>query len=195
MIAAQTKYDAGDRLAALRLWEKALRSDPDQDERLAALFNSTAVYASTGDLELARMSLREAVQLGLDYNATCQGNGDPRCVEMRASQQMLIQLRKFNEAVLKAMASKTATPSPPPGMRSSMKKNTSDSYIRRSSSSNSKKLRDNADDLTNILETDMEGLDTSILGVVKRVTLVLLALSVLGVGLFFYGLKYLTPPE
>lgn len=192
MIAAQTKYDAGDRLAALRLWEKALRSDPDQDERLAALFNSTAVYASTGDLELARMSLREAVQLGLDYNATCQGNGDPRCVEMRASQQMLIQLRKFNEAVLKAMASKTATPSPPPGMRSSMKRNTSGSS---NSSSKSKKLRDNADDLTNLLETDMEGLDTSILGVVKRVTLVLLALSGLGVGLFFYGLKYLAPPE
>ncbi len=37
----------------------------------------------------------------------------------------------------------------------------------------------------------MTGIDTSILGIVRRVLLLLVALSVGGVGLWFVGLKYL----
>ena len=49
------------------------------------------------------------------------------------------------------------------------------------------------DDISDVLETDMTGIDTSILGIVKRVVVLLVILSGLGVGLWFVGLHYLFP--
>lgn len=170
MSEAQTKYQAGDRFGALQLWEQALRHDPDIEERKTALYNSTAVYASAGDLELAKMTLREAIQLGLDFQATSQGQGSPGCVDLRASQQVLIQLRKFNEATLKAMS----TPSTPGTYKG--------------------KVVTSAKSLSEIFDSEeVGGVDTSIAGVATRVALVLVALSALGVLLFRMGLQFAFP--
>ena len=46
-------------------------------------------------------------------------------------------------------------------------------------------------DLSEHLATDMAGIDTSIVGIIRRVLALLLALSVGGVALWFIGLKYL----
>ena len=48
-------------------------------------------------------------------------------------------------------------------------------------------------DVSGLISTDMQGIDTSVLGVVKRVVLLLLLLTGLGVGLFYFGLKYTFP--
>lgn len=40
---------------------------------------------------------------------------------------------------------------------------------------------------------DAEGIDASILGIVKRVIVLLLALSLFGTALFYLGLKYAFP--
>jgi hypothetical protein len=52
------KFNAGDRMGALMLWEKALASDPTAQQRQAVLYNATAVHASYGDIELAQITLR-----------------------------------------------------------------------------------------------------------------------------------------
>ena len=81
------KYAKGDKMGALRLWERCLKQvrpcclphhafklelmssthqtltltepqEPSIEQRQAALFNSTAVHASFGDVELAQITLR-----------------------------------------------------------------------------------------------------------------------------------------
>jgi hypothetical protein len=44
-----------------------------------------------------------------------------------------------------------------------------------------------------VLETDMSGIDTSVLGIVKRVLVLLVVLSTAGVALWLVGLNYLFP--
>ena len=79
MAKGQKKYDKGDRMGALKLWEQALSrvctlhitatgplqnheinflQDPTVEDRQAALFNSTCVHASFGDVEFAQVTLR-----------------------------------------------------------------------------------------------------------------------------------------
>jgi len=178
------KFEAGDRMGALRLWENALKpeADADIDQRKIALFNATCVHASFGDVELAQITLREAIQLGLDYGKAVQtpDEVDSALVPLIASQQVLIRLRKFNEATLKAIGAASV---PPPPFSAS--KTTTTSSKRGSSILQ--------DDLSRVLETDMQGIDTSIFGIVRRVLVLLLALSGLGVALYLIGLQYLFP--
>lgn len=172
------KWDAGDRMGALNLWESALKLNPTIEQRLVALYNATAVHASFGDIELAQITLRDAVQNGLDFQKVLEDpeSIDPSMVQLKASQQVLIRLKRFAQATEKA--SKSASQPP---MSSGVKSKVSSGVLR--------------SDLSEILETDMQGIDTSALGILKRVVLVILALSALGVGLWFFGLKYLSPLE
>ena len=55
----RAKWDGGDRMGALRLWEQSLDAAPTPDQRRAALFNAAAVHASFGDLELAQIPLKD----------------------------------------------------------------------------------------------------------------------------------------
>lgn len=57
--AGRAKYDGGDRMGALRLWEQALGTAPTREQRLAALYNAACVHASFGDLELAQIPLKD----------------------------------------------------------------------------------------------------------------------------------------
>lgn len=83
------KYNNGDKMGALKLFDRCLekvraskltgrllfppvdkltaymvvQQAPSQEQRQAALFNSTAVHASFGDIELAQITLRGAVRV------------------------------------------------------------------------------------------------------------------------------------
>lgn len=164
-------------MGALKLWEDVPRYNPDDQERMTALYNCTCVHAGFGDVELAQITLRDAVLQGLDFKEVLVNPQmyDEDAVKFVASQQVQIRLKKFSEAALKAAeAKKNASLS-----RSSTVKPTRKTLMQ--------------DDISDVLETDMTGIDTSILGIVKRVVVLLVILSGLGVGLWFVGLHYLFP--
>jgi len=94
------KYAKGDKMGALRLWERCLKQvrpcclslrasklrvhnydtpstdtsglqDPSLEQRQAAHFNSTAVHASFGDVELAQITLRGRMQAAAAACRSC----------------------------------------------------------------------------------------------------------------------------
>ena len=177
LAAGKVKYESGDRMGALKLWEDVPRYKPDDQERITALYNCTCVHAGFGDVELAQITLRDAVLQGLDFKEilTNPQSYDEDAVTFVASQQVQIRLKKFSEAALKAAAAKK------------------DAALPRSSSVRPTRKTLMQDDISEVLETDMSGIDTSILGIVKRVIVLLVVLSGLGVGLWLVGLHYLFP--
>lgn len=177
LAAGKVKYESGDRMGALKLWEDVPRYNPDDQERITALYNCTCVHAGFGDVELAQITLRDAVLQGLDFKEilTNPQSYDEDAVTFVASQQVQIRLKKFSEAALKAAAAKK------------------DAALPRSSSVRPTRKTLMQDDISEVLETDMSGIDTSILGIVKRVVVLLVVLSGLGVGLWLVGLHYLFP--
>ena len=180
---AKQKYDANDRMGALYLWEQALKKDEaDNSQRVAALYNATCVHAGFGDVELAQITLREAVQRGLEFSKAIQDPEalDPSLVKFVASQQVLVRLKKFDEATRKAMGAAAA----PPSFNSS---GSSQSRPRR----NKPSVLDN--DLSKMLETDMQGIDTAVFGIIRRVAVLLAVLTAMGVSLYLVGIKYLFP--
>lgn len=161
-------------MGAVMLYEKALKKDPTVQQRQDALYNSTCAHAFAGDVEFAQVTLRDAIVAGLDFDATMK---DPDAIKLQASQQVIIQLRKFAEKIQKARSKPSeATDSP-----STPQKATSTAKSSRLSMDT---------DVSQLLSTDMTGLDSSLAGVVKRVALLLLALIALGVTLFFVGYSY-----
>jgi hypothetical protein len=192
LVEGKAKFQAGDRMGALALWERSLNSDPDPGQRQAALFNATCVHAAFGDVELAQITLREAVQCGLDFSKAVEEPAavDPALVRLVASQQVLIRLRKFNEATLKAMGM-AASPPPFAEPRSSSSGSRSGGSARSSGRRSATLDRD----LSQILGTDMQGIDTSAFGIVKRVGIVLVALAALGVVLYVVGINTVFPDE
>jgi len=201
-------------MGALNLWEQSLKQNPETEQRIAALFNATCVHAGFGDVELAQITLREAVQRGLDFSKAIQDptGVDEYMVKFIASQQVLVRLRKFDEATRKAMGAAAAPPSFSSSSSSSSstssaaggaaaKRPLPDPAQYRSSNSGSAarsgmppsrtKVSMMDSDLSKMLETDMQGIDTSIYGIIKRVLLLLTVLTGLGVGLYILGIKYL----
>jgi len=176
--AGRQKYDRGDRMGAVNIWEKALSMNPSVRERQVLLYSSTCVHASFGDAELAQVTLRDAIAAGLDFEQAMQ---DPELPRLQASQQVIIQLRKFAQTVaarqLKAASERQAAP------RMAVSQPAASSSPRMTLGS----------DLSDMLSTEMTGIDTSVLGVVKRVAGLLAAMAGLGVLLFYVGLKYAFP--
>ncbi|GAB4823977.1 hypothetical protein N2152v2_011023 [Parachlorella kessleri] len=173
------KYVSGDKYGALTLFEDCLKKDPSREDRLAALWNATCIHAYFGDAEVAQIMLREAVALGLDFEAALLGS-DPRMVKLQASAQILIKLRKFSQATAKSLAAAEANAAQAPPAAASSRQ--------RSSKSGRSILTQDVSDLT---KTEMQGIDTSMLGVVRRVAVLLVALVAFGVGLFYFGLQFL----
>jgi hypothetical protein len=182
--AGRAKYDGGDRMGALRLWEQALGTAPTREQRLAALYNAACVHASFGDLELAQIPLKDAIFGGLNF-AEALAAEDPRYVKLKASAQVLIQLRKFSERIAAEKARASSSPAAPPPYAGS---SSSGSGSSSSSKAGGKGLL--GQDMSEVLSTDAESIDASIGGIIKRVAVLLLALSGLGVALFYLGLKY-----
>jgi hypothetical protein len=126
-----------------------------------------------------QVPLREAIALGLDFekalNSPVEG-----MVPMKTSQQVIIALKRFARSYTTQAAREPTTINPargmqltPAGIRSAMSQ----------------------EDVSAILGTDMKGgdMDKSLGGIVRRVLLLLLALTGLGAGLFVVGLKFLFP--
>jgi hypothetical protein len=176
--AGKVKYESGDKMTALQLWEKALSSDPDNIQRKTALYNCTCVHAGFGDVELAQITLRDAVLQGLDFKEVLNSPStlDNDAVSLVASQQVLIRLKKFSDAASKA------------GIKPGVEKTGFPKGQRQ-------RIGSVNDDLSEVLETDMIGIDTSVIGIIRRVLLLLAVLIGLGVGLWFVGLNYLFPRE
>lgn len=59
--------------------------DPTVAQRQASFHGQTAVHAAFGDVELAQMTLRSAIQEGMDFEQALQ---DPELVEITTSQQV-----------------------------------------------------------------------------------------------------------
>lgn len=182
------KYVAGDKMGALNYWEDCLNKSPSPEDRLAALWNSMCVHAYFGDAEVAQISLREAVALGLDFENGLKQT-DPRFVRLQASAQVIIQLRRFSVATAKAMA---AAESSSATSAAGTKQRVGTAAAGSSKAYRTPSMKDDVSDLT---QTDMIGLDTSVLGVVRRVAVLLLALIGLGVALFYFGLQYTFPVD
>ena len=89
------KYNALDRMAAINLFEKASSptSNPTEEELQTALLGATCSHAYFGDIELAKVTLRAAVEAGLDYETAM---ADPACpFQLEASSQARVQLREI----------------------------------------------------------------------------------------------------
>ena len=93
-------YASGERMAALKLFERALATTaPSLETRRELLYSSGCCHAAFGDIEAAWQFLRDATDLGLDFNAA---EGQPGLMRMEASAQMRIQLRKYAAGQLKS---------------------------------------------------------------------------------------------
>lgn len=169
----QEKYGKGDRMGALKLFEQALKKDPTIEDRQAALFNSTCVHASFGDVEFAQVTLRDAINCGLDFE-TAMKSGD--YVKLNSSPQVIIQLRKFAQAANRIKAAVSTEASAP-----QLAKAVSKGEIK-------------PGDLSDILGTEIrDGMDTSAFGILRRVLLLIVIAVVGGTALFFLGLKFAFP--
>jgi hypothetical protein len=164
-------------MGAVMLYEKALKRDPTIEQRREALYHSTCAHAYAGDLEFAQVTLRDAIVAGLDFEAALQ---DPDLVKLQASQQVMIQLRKFAQKVQRGQ------------QQGGDAEAEAASVPRKSRAPTSQRISLNSD-ASQLLGTDMTGIDTSVGGVIKRVALLLLVLSALGIVLFFVGFKYAFP--
>jgi hypothetical protein len=178
---AKTKYNAKDLMGALKLYEDVLGQDGATTRQLQeALFGSTAVHATFGDVELAQITLREAIKQGLDFE---QALADPDLPELVTSTQILIQLKRFNQQAQTAMAARSKAK---PTLGSSSRPKTKPA-------SGSSPLDQDLGDILGSSTSDKAGVDTSVGAIIRRVALVVLAGVGLGTALFFIGLQTLFP--
>lgn len=123
-----------------------------------------------------QVPLREALTLGLDFEAML---AEPAAgmVPWKSSRQVQLSLQKF----AKTMANVEAKPdmyNPTRGLDLTPK---------------GLKTAFQSADVGDIVGADIRGMDTSMLGIFKRVVVLLLVLVGLGVGLWFIGLEYMFP--
>jgi len=170
--AGREKQRKNEHNGAVMLYEKALKEDPTKQQQQEALYNSTCAHAYFGDVEFAQVTLREAVLLGLDFKAALQ---NPDGIKMQASPQVVIQLRKFAEKIEEQKAK---------GLAEEKAVRIADDLPF------SAKTFTLGTDASDLLRTEINDMDMSILGVVKRVAALLLGLALLGLVLFFAGYNY-----
>jgi len=86
IVAGLREYQSGERMAALKRFEKTYQSDNGNlDQRRDLCYLCACCYAAFGDIELAQIYLREAIELGLDYS---EEQSNPRLMRMEVSAQM-----------------------------------------------------------------------------------------------------------
>ena len=195
------KYNALDRMAAINLFEKASSptSNPTEEELQTALLGATCSHAYFGDIELAKVTLRAAVEAGLDYETAM---ADPACpFQLEASSQARVQLR---EIARKAVAQRDSAAAAAAAAAASLptfpdRGGGAAEPAARPSGSNLPPL-----DLSNPgvragnappgLETvEIKGMDASPIAVVKRVGKLVVVMAVVFGVLFAAGLQYAFP--
>ena len=77
-------------------------------QRIEDILAGELDWDAFGDVETAQITLRGAVQSGLDFKAAVESPSsvDPNLVKLQASQQVLIRLRKFSDAAARAAAAR-----------------------------------------------------------------------------------------
>ncbi|CAG9467882.1 unnamed protein product [Pedinophyceae sp. YPF-701] len=192
-------FDAGDRMGAIRMYDEVIEAGPTPEQVQEALYSATCCHASFGDIELAKMTLRDAVAAGLDFEAAVKNE---EWVPLIASTQCKIQLRNFSKAVAKQTR---AGAGPATDEQKAMQKSQGITPKRQApaykpslsgDASLQDRLRDANErgDVSELLATDMgEGLDTSLGAIARRVAILLLVLTVSGVVMWYAGLALLFP--
>eukprot|EP00877_Chromochloris_zofingiensis_P006232 jgi/Chrzof1/1862/Cz10g24030.t1 len=176
---ANEKYNSKDMMGALKLYEDVIQQanvEATTRQKQAALYSATAIHAYFGDVELAQITLREAIRQGLDFEQAIQ---DPELVDIISSPQILIQLKRFNQTAQNALAARGRSK---PGGSSSG-----------STARSSSPLDQDLSSILGSATSDQSDIDMSVGGVIKRVALVLAAGIGLGVALFYLGLEYAFP--
>lgn len=177
------KYTAKDLMGALKLYEDVLNQDGvTTRQKQEALYGSTAVHATFGDVELAQITLREGIKTGLDFE---QAVNDPEMVEMVTSTQILIQLKRFNQQAQAAVAARARVPLPGSG--------SSGGSSRARTKPSAAPLDQDLGSILGTPDSETAGVDTSVGAIIRRVLLVLLVGVGLGTALFFAGLETLFP--
>lgn len=180
---AKQKYSAKDLMGALKLYEDVLgQAEATTRQKQEALYGSTAVHATFGDVELAQITLREAIKQGLDFE---QALSDPDLPEFVTSPQILIQLKRFNQQAQTAMAARSKARAAPFA--------SSNSRAKTRPAAGSSPLSQDLGDILGSSTSDKAEVDTSVGAIVRRVALVVLAGIGLGTALFFIGLETLFP--
>ena len=65
----------GDMMGALKEWDAGLAQSPDEEQRRELHFSSACVHAAFGDVELAKMSVRDAINAGLVWDEAVRREG------------------------------------------------------------------------------------------------------------------------
>ena len=139
-------------------------------ERRAAKFNEMCCHASFGDVEVAQLCLRDAQEAGLDFESALQ---DPGLVRLESSAQVRIQLRKFSEG--KLVSRRTVQ------VRAMEEKKQREGFQAPREGLGGLQL-----DINGIEGGGQASDQEIVLGIVKRLALLLLA-SVVGFAVLFYG--------
>lgn len=103
------KYNELDRTSAINLFEQASepRNRPSPKQLQTALLGATCSHAYFGDIELAKVTLRAAVEAGLDYESAM---ADPACpFKLEASSQARVQLRDIARKAAAALDTTAST--------------------------------------------------------------------------------------
>ena len=169
---AAAEYASNNRMPALRLFDAALACASSREEAAAAAWGAASVHASFGDVEPAQISLRAALDAGLDLDkalAVRPGDSTGLLVPFRGAPQITSQLKKFASAVARAWA---APPPPPPKPAA---------------------VATGPGGRQSAVPADLDGIDGSVGAIAVRVAGLVAALLGLGVGLYLYGLRFLVP--
>eukprot|EP00193_Tetraselmis_chui_P001952 CAMPEP_0177758314 /NCGR_PEP_ID=MMETSP0491_2-20121128/4118_1 /TAXON_ID=63592 /ORGANISM="Tetraselmis chuii, Strain PLY429" /LENGTH=252 /DNA_ID=CAMNT_0019274039 /DNA_START=51 /DNA_END=810 /DNA_ORIENTATION=+ len=173
---------AGNRMAAIRVFEESLGEGPTSAQKQESLYSIMVCHASFGDVELAQITLREALQAGLTLDAALS---NPDYMPFTASKQAQIQLRKFAEIYSKSVEKAAAAGK---GKRSNagaaaQRKKTVQELL-------------GTKDVSTMTSTTLTGIDTSVGGILIRVAVLLVFLILFGIAAYFIGLDYvLQVPE
>eukprot|EP00192_Tetraselmis_astigmatica_P018905 CAMPEP_0117671922 /NCGR_PEP_ID=MMETSP0804-20121206/13617_1 /TAXON_ID=1074897 /ORGANISM="Tetraselmis astigmatica, Strain CCMP880" /LENGTH=252 /DNA_ID=CAMNT_0005480465 /DNA_START=58 /DNA_END=816 /DNA_ORIENTATION=+ len=173
-------YTAGNRMGAMRCFEEALEEGPTPEQRQAALYNIICCHASFGDVELAQITLRDAINAGLNFEAALEAAvANPNYVPFASSKQAKIQLKKFAETYAKSVAAnaRTKTAAPPVMGGKVIEKRSVQEIL-------------GTKDVSGMTSTELTGIDTSVGGIVARVLGLVVVLILSGVAAYFIGLDY-----
>jgi len=170
---------AGNRMGAIRAFEEALAEDPSPAQRQESLYSIMVCHASFGDVELAQITLREAIQAGLALDDALRNDS---YLPFTASKQAQIQLRKFSEIYIKSVQ-KAEAQAPAPATLDS-------ATLNKSRPKKSVQELLGTRDVSGMTSTTLTGIDTSVAGIFARVAALVAFLIVFGIAAYFIGLDY-----
>jgi len=166
------QYASGNRGNAFNSFEEALKEENiDKEVQQELLYCCLACSAVTGDMEQAKMYLREMTLSGLTFERALE---DSSLMPFESTAFVKKQLKGFSQGTLPKQSGQ----------------------IQRERLKMERVQQDEGGPLPegyNFDDLDSGDLDVSVFGVFRRVVLVIVALVLLYTGLFFYGLQFIEP--